>query len=87
MLGDRKNEDKVLLEFLLTIVKKGLKRKKFNQIGRLPKFFLKDEKRTIPNEDLLEAWPGYEFNTKWYADGIYVNIDTCTKFINSYSVL
>ena len=86
-LGEKRTEDKVLLNFLLTIIKAGLRRKRFNQIGRLPKFFLKEEKRSIPGEDLIEAWPGFEFNPKWYSDGIYVNIDTCTKFINKFSVL
>ena len=86
-LAEKKQQDSILLQFLLTIIKAGLRRKKFNQIGRLPKFFLKEEKRQIPNEELLEAWPGFEFNPKWYSHGIYINIDTCTKFINRYSVL
>lgn len=32
-------------------------------------------------------WPGYETCTKWYNDGIFLNVDTATKFINRRTIL
>jgi hypothetical protein len=32
-------------------------------------------------------WPGYMATTRLLADGIFLNIDTCAKFINKTSVL
>lgn len=47
---------------------------------------MESEKRNIQNLD-LESWPGYEAQTKWYTDGIFLNIDTATKFINKKTIL
>jgi hypothetical protein len=84
-LGQSNQADSVVLNFLNIIVKSGLQCKKFCQIGRLPKFFLPDEKRPVPNED-LDMWPGYETCTKWYNDGIFLNVDTATKFITRRTI-
>jgi len=32
-------------------------------------------------------WPGYMTTSRLLADGIFLNIDTCTKFINKVTVL
>ena len=32
-------------------------------------------------------WPGYLTTSRLLADGIFLNIDTCTKFINKVTVL
>jgi hypothetical protein len=32
-------------------------------------------------------WPGYLSTSRLLADGIFLNIDTCTKFINKVTVL
>ena len=32
-------------------------------------------------------WPGYETSTKWFNDGIFLNVDTATKFINTRTIL
>ncbi len=45
-----------------------------------------EEKEKVPNEE-LDMWPGYETCTKWYNDGIFLNVDTATKFINRRTVL
>lgn len=58
-LGIRGEIDTILLNFLNTIIKSGLRCKDFKQIGRLPKFFLPGEYRPVPGEN-LEMWPGYE---------------------------
>ena len=42
--------------------------------------------RGIPEYD-LEMWPGYLSAARLLADGIFLNIDTCTKFINKTTVL
>jgi hypothetical protein len=58
----------------------------FKQIGRLPKFFLPSEKKHI-GEFNLEMWPGYHTSTALLHHGIYLNVDTCAKFINKESML
>jgi len=35
----------------------------------------------------LECWPGYLTASRLLADGIFLNIDTCTKFISKTTVL
>lgn len=32
-------------------------------------------------------WPGYLATTRLLADGIFLNIDTCAKFINKTTIL
>lgn len=32
-------------------------------------------------------WPGYETMTKCYTDGIFLNVDTATKFISQITVM
>jgi hypothetical protein len=34
----------------------------------------------------LQSWLGYDVSTKWFYSGIYLNIDTATKFLNSKTV-
>lgn len=53
----------------------------FLQIGNLPKFFLPSEKKEIRDFE-LEMWPGFEVSAKLLRAGLYLNIDTATKFIN-----
>jgi hypothetical protein len=52
----------------------------------LPKFFLPKEKVNI-EKHYLEMWPGYETAAKSYIDGIFLNVDTATKFINKETVI
>jgi len=59
---------------------------KFKQIGRLPKFFLSSE--LVPIEKhRLNMWPGYMMSAKSLTDGIFINIDCATKFVEMDSVL
>jgi hypothetical protein len=32
-------------------------------------------------------WPGYECSIKCFNDGIFLNVDTSTKFVNKESIL
>lgn len=75
-----------LLHFVLSIVKKTLLEQEYKQIGRLPKFYNALEKKDIPNENLV-VWPGYECNVKCFNDGIFLNVDTITKFLNKNTIL
>lgn len=75
-----------MLHFINLIIKSTLEREKFKQIGRLPKFFLESEKKVI-KEHGIECWPGYLTTTRMCHDGIYLNIDTCTKFMSTSTVL
>jgi hypothetical protein len=35
---------------------------------------------------LLEMWPGYQTQMLWTNDGLFFNVDTATKFINSRTI-
>jgi hypothetical protein len=76
----------IILEFLNVVVKSALRARDFNQIGKLPKFFLPKEGKLVKDFN-IEVWPGYLSTSRLLADGFFLNIDTCTKFINSESVL
>lgn len=85
-LQARDKNNSILLDFLNIIIRAGLKAKSFSQIGRFPKFFLVTEKKAVEGE-ALDMWPGYETTTKWLNDGIFLNVDTATKFINQKTIL
>ena len=74
-----------VLQIFNNIVKRALKQKKYEQVGRLPKFFLAEDKIDIPRYNLY-AWPGYEISVKLSTQGIFLNVDSCTKFVNRVSV-
>jgi hypothetical protein len=74
-----------VLQFLNIVVKSALQAQDFKQIGRLPKFFLEHEKRKISGYP-LEMWPGYHTVTRMLNDGIYLNVDTCAKFIDKTTI-
>lgn len=76
----------LMLEFLNVVVKSVLREAQFKQIGKLPKFFLPSERVQIPQHS-LEMWPGYLTTSRLLADGIFLNMDTCTKFINKVTCL
>jgi len=73
-------------QFLNIVVKSALEQKKFKQIGRIPKFFFEGDKRDIPRHG-LEMWPGYLATTRLTNDGVYLNIDTASKFVNKKTIL
>ena len=58
----------------------------YQQVGRLPRFFLTTERKEIP-EFNLSMWPGYTASVKCLNDGVFLNMDTATKFINMIPVL
>jgi len=66
--------------FVTTLIKKALYEHKFNQIGRLPRFFLPTERKSIPEFEIM-MWPGYTMAVKQVTDGIFMNLDTATKFV------
>lgn len=74
-----------ILHFVLSIVKKTLLEQDYRQVGRLPRFYEAKEKREVPNENLI-VWPGYECNVKCFNDGIFLNVDTVTRFLNRNSI-
>ena len=55
-------------------------------MGRLPKFFLLADQKKIEEFNLL-MWPGYSPSVKLLTDGIFLNVDTATKFIQGQTVL
>lgn len=75
----KKNIDQIL-NFVNKVVKKSLYEQDYKQIGRLPKFFNSHEKKDLPHFDLI-VWPGYTCQVKCLNDGIFLNVDTSTKFL------
>jgi hypothetical protein len=63
-----------------------LESENYVQIGRIPKFYLPSEKMAIPKFN-LESWPGYMTTTKALCDGLFLNVDTATRFVNKNTVL
>lgn len=51
----------------------------------MPRFFNPKE-RTPINEFEIDMWPGYSTEVKFLNDGIFLNIDTATKFISQRTV-
>ena len=89
-LDELKDSDKPHMSNILNcfnvVVKQALREKKYEQVGRLPKFFLAEDKIDIRNYN-LNAWPGYEVTSKLATQGVFLNIDSCTKFVNMTTVL
>jgi hypothetical protein len=81
----RNEMPKVLLIFN-NIIKQALKQMDYNQIGRFPKFFNAKDKISI-NHLNVTAWPGYEVCTKLSTQGVFLNVESCTKFVNQESIL
>ena len=69
-----------MLNFLNILVKNALSSQDYKQIGRLPKYFVEKDKKNIDKYQ-LEMWPGYLTTTRLLRDGIFLNIDTVSKFI------
>lgn len=74
------------MDFVNKVVKKSLYEQDYKQIGRLPKFFNHNEKRDLNHFGLI-VWPGYTCQVKCLNDGIFLNIDTSTKFLQQMTVL
>jgi hypothetical protein len=73
------------MAFMDRIVKFSLNEQEYKQIGRLPKFFNTKEQKGI-HEFSLYMWPGYTVQSKCLNDGFFLNIDTCTKFLQMTTV-
>ena len=52
----------------------------------LPKFFLAQDNIDIDRFN-LKAWPGYEVAAKCSIQGIFFNVDSCTKFMQKDTIL
>lgn len=90
-LNDITPEDKKYMADILNIfhniVKEQLDQLDYKQIGKFPKFFnVKDKIEVEPSNFNLQAWPGYQVEVKLTTQGIYLNVESCTKFVNKISV-
>lgn len=65
----------------MNVVKKTLIEHDYKQVGRLPRFFNPKEREPI-DEFEIDMWPGYSSEVKFLNDGIFLNVDTATKFIS-----
>lgn len=75
-----------MLNFLNILVKNALSAQDYKQIGRLPKYFVERDKKEIKEYE-LEMWPGYLTTTRLLNDGIFLNVDTVSKFIQMRTIL
>lgn len=53
-----------ILQYFNIVIKEAMRNKKYEQIGRLPKFFLALDQIIVQEIENLKAWPGYEITTK-----------------------
>ncbi len=51
----------------------------------MTKFFLASDRKPIERYD-LQVWPGFLANVKIATDGVFLNVDTTTKFISGQSI-
>lgn len=76
-------------DYLRKVMKRFLESKKYDQLGRLPKFFNTVERfrteQVFP--DIINVWRGYEMNNIKASAGIFLNVDSCTKFLLGDSIL
>ena len=77
-----------ILNFILLVVKKTLIDLDYKQVGRLPRFFNTKERKSITvGKDLeIDMWPGYNTDVKHLNDGVFLNVDTATKFISQINI-
>ncbi len=69
----------------MKVIKQALVQFHYFQVGRLPRFFSKDEVKHI-NAHNLDAWWGYSVVPKFVTNGVYLNVDTSTKFIQQSNI-
>lgn len=75
-----------VLAFINNLIRFVLKEENYNQVGRFPKFFHPQQKVRVENYD-LQAWPGFNLESTVTTIGFFNKIDSCTKFINTVSIL
>lgn len=86
------NWSNVVKEFFTKIMKRCLTEQHYNQIGNLPRYFKTgDQKKIIisdPNDRRqnkpsfpMVIWPGYTCSIQSLSDGIFLNVDSTTKFL------
>lgn len=76
----------LIMDFINKVVKHSLSEQQYKQIGRLPKYYKADEQKAIDQFGLY-VWPGYTCAVKCLNDGVFLNIDTNTKFLQQQTVL
>ena len=64
LTNDAKDYMNSILQYFNIVIKKAMRNKKYEQIGRLPKFFLAKEQIIVEELKNLKAWPGYEITSK-----------------------
>jgi hypothetical protein len=75
-----KHDLPAIMDFITKLVKHSLSEQQYRQIGRGSKYYKADEQKPIDNFGLY-VWPGYTCQVKCLNDGIFLNIDTNTKFL------
>jgi hypothetical protein len=76
----QKHDLPAIMDFITKVVKHSLSEQQYKQIGRLPKYYKADEQKPIDHFGLY-VWPGYTCQVKCLNDGVFLNIDTNTKFL------
>lgn len=75
-----------VLSYFNSVMKQALRQKDFMQIGRFPKYYLPSEVRQVQGEN-LSAWPGFTVVTENAVQGLFLNVDCCTRFVNETSIM
>jgi hypothetical protein len=70
-----------ILDFVYGLFDLAFKSAQFKKsIGKYSKYYLPAERKEIPQFQ-LEMWPGYSAGIRQCADGIFLSVDVCAKFI------
>jgi hypothetical protein len=80
----------MLTQFISTIISKAFKANNMEQVGRTGKFFDKSKAKQITcgrDGDKLNLYPGYKATSWTYNDAIYLNIDSCSRFVPQISAM
>lgn len=64
------------------VVKKALYNNSYSKIGQKDQFFNTKDKLHIPDMGLW-SWAGYDATPKFCNDGLFLVVDTCTKFVQT----
>ena len=78
---------KNIVDFVNKVTKRCLYEMEYKQIGNLPKFYNVARSQRIVEEYNLFVWSGYTCQVKLLNDGLFLNIDACSKFIQKMTVL
>jgi|LauGreDrversion4_2_1035121.scaffolds.fasta_scaffold96974_2 hypothetical protein len=81
------SESKYIIDFVNKIIKRCVYEMDYKQLGKLPKFFNPHKSQESIEEYNLFVWRGYTCQVKLFNDGLFLNIEASSRFVNKQTVL